>query len=402
MDRSEATMEAIGIPIPPRSDASTPTSPTGPSSNSQQQSSSLRERGFTLGNLMRRPRSGTTGSSTGGNGTGVAAGTSEQQSILRAPSMLRGFNIRREPEGANPEQQQQSRSGSVSLNGGHPNLSAGPLSAGLPASSPRMQQSSHSRRSSAPDTPTTEQSNPASSSHVSDKKAFHIKLVPHLELSSRSLHFEPVSRTIKPGHTLKIGRFNERSASHTQATNANALDCSRVAFKSKVVSRQHAELFLDNKEDGSPPTLWAKDTKSSSGSFLNHIRLSGPGLESRLFQVKDGDVLQLGVDYQGGTEEMYRCVKMRVEINRNWQKGVSQFKCVASACHLATCRLTPRMSVSQLLNERLAMQAPVYLALVNLLLPTPSKENHHPSLPPQPRWRQRQPTVAFVSLLNCL
>lgn len=35
--------------------------------------------------------------------------------------------------------------------------------------------------------------------------------------------------------------------------------------------------------------------------------------------------MQLGVDYQGGTEEIYRCVKMRVELNRGWQRGANQF-----------------------------------------------------------------------------
>jgi hypothetical protein len=50
---------------------------------------------------------------------------------------------------------------------------------------------------------------------------------------------------------------------------------------------------------------YIKDTKSSSGTFLNHIRLSPPNSESRPFQLKDGDVVQLGVDYQGGTEGLW-------------------------------------------------------------------------------------------------
>jgi hypothetical protein len=32
--------------------------------------------------------------------------------------------------------------------------------------------------------------------------------------------------------------------------------------------------------------------------------------------VKDGDIVQLGVDYQGGIESIYRAVRIRVEINR--------------------------------------------------------------------------------------
>ncbi|KAF9945437.1 hypothetical protein BGZ70_003805, partial [Mortierella alpina] len=67
-------------------------------------------------------------------------------------------------------------------------------------------------------------------------------------------------------------------------------------------------------------------TKSSSGTFLNHARLSPPGVESKPTQLKDGDVVQLGVDYQGGTQEIYRCVKMRLELNRSWQQQANPFR----------------------------------------------------------------------------
>lgn len=42
--------------------------------------------------------------------------------------------------------------------------------------------------------------------------------------------------------------------------------------------------------------------------------------------LQDGDVLQLGVDYQGGHEDMFRCVKMRVELGREWQRAANEFK----------------------------------------------------------------------------
>ncbi|KAK0557541.1 hypothetical protein OC846_000329 [Tilletia horrida] len=102
--------------------------------------------------------------------------------------------------------------------------------------------------------------------------------------------------------------------------NNSSLDSSRIAFKSKVVSRGHAELWCENGGN-----FYLRDTKSSSGTFLNHIRLSAPGVESRPFRIKDGDVIQLGVDYQGGTEEIYRCVKMRIELNRGWQREANQY-----------------------------------------------------------------------------
>ncbi|KAA1127560.1 hypothetical protein PGTUg99_000313 [Puccinia graminis f. sp. tritici] len=50
-----------------------------------------------------------------------------------------------------------------------------------------------------------------------------------------------------------------------------------------------------------------------------------PGSSPDPFPLRDGDVLQLGVDYQGGTEEIYRCVKMRVELNRGWQRSANVF-----------------------------------------------------------------------------
>ena len=68
-----------------------------------------------------------------------------------------------------------------------------------------------------------------------------------------------------------------------------------------------------------------KDVKSSSGTFLNHVRLSAPGVESRPYPVNDGDVVQLGIDFKGGEEVIFRCVKIRVECNRGWQKSLNSF-----------------------------------------------------------------------------
>lgn len=168
----------------------------------------------------------------------------------------------------------------------------------------------------------------ASTSSNSSSSAQHIRLVPHLE-STRSLAFDPVSREVVPSIPLRIGRFTDRGPNQP----ITAVDAYRVAFKSKVVSRTHAEIWFDPSPPAGTPGAttngggwFIRDLKSSSGTFLNHIRLSGAGMESRPFPLRDGDVLQLGVDYQGGTEEIYRCVKMRVELNRGWQRGANSFK----------------------------------------------------------------------------
>ncbi|KAG9063074.1 hypothetical protein KI688_004674 [Linnemannia hyalina] len=136
----------------------------------------------------------------------------------------------------------------------------------------------------------------------------HIRIVPHLD-APRSLHFEVVDKDVPEGFVLKIGRFTDKQALPN-----------RVTFKSKVVSRGHAEIYTERGR------FFIRDTKSSSGTFLNHARLSPPGVESKPTLLKDGDVVQLGVDYQGGTQEIYRCVKMRLELNRSWQQQPNAFR----------------------------------------------------------------------------
>jgi len=146
-----------------------------------------------------------------------------------------------------------------------------------------------------------------------------IRLVPHLD-SRRSLRFDPITRDVVEGDpALRIGRFTERSG--IGISQANALNSNKLAFKSKVVSRAHAEVWC---ETGGK--FYIKDTKSSSGTFLNHVRLSAANQDSRSFELKDGDTLQLGVDYQGGTEDIYKCVRIRVEIGREWQASANAFK----------------------------------------------------------------------------
>ena len=76
------------------------------------------------------------------------------------------------------------------------------------------------------------------------------------------------------------------------------------------------------------------------------MRLSHAGVESRAFQLKDGDILQLGVDYQGGTEEIYRCVKIRVEIGREWQAQPNAFKWVYFATFRSGRRCSWNMAFS--------------------------------------------------------
>lgn len=136
-----------------------------------------------------------------------------------------------------------------------------------------------------------------------------------------SLVFSPMARILPTGsETIKVGRYSERDTQPVQAVNVPS--AAPVGFKSKVVSRRHCEFWY------SGGRWFIKDVKSSSGTFLNHIRLSSPGTESRPFPVNDGDIVQLGIDFKGGEEMIFRCVKIRVELNKGWQTGPSSFKYV--------------------------------------------------------------------------
>lgn len=148
-----------------------------------------------------------------------------------------------------------------------------------------------------------------------------IRLLPHQDPRSirPSLLFPATSRTLPHEDcVVRVGRYSERDTNpnpppHTPSS-------APVGFKSKVVSRRHCEFWCSQGQ------WYIKDVKSSSGTFLNHIRLSQPSTESKPFPVHDGDVVQLGIDFRGGEEMIFRCVKIRVECNRAWQKTINNYK----------------------------------------------------------------------------
>ncbi|PNY24812.1 Uncharacterized protein TCAP_05249, partial [Tolypocladium capitatum] len=138
-----------------------------------------------------------------------------------------------------------------------------------------------------------------------------------------SLSFPPISRTLPNGSELiRVGRYSERDG-QAGNTAGNQPSAAPVGFKSKVVSRRHCEFWC---EDGK---WYIRDVKSSSGTFLNHIRLSPPSQESKAYPVNDGDIVQLGIDFKGGEEMIFRCVKMRLELNRGWQNKLNTFNMAA-------------------------------------------------------------------------
>ncbi|KAJ5103772.1 hypothetical protein N7532_004301 [Penicillium argentinense] len=62
-------------------------------------------------------------------------------------------------------------------------------------------------------------------------------------------------------------------------------------FDSKVLSRQHAEIWAE--KNG---TIWIRDVKSSNGTFVNGHRLSPENRESDPHELRENDTLELGID----------------------------------------------------------------------------------------------------------
>ncbi|ORX46897.1 hypothetical protein BCR36DRAFT_413842 [Piromyces finnis] len=124
--------------------------------------------------------------------------------------------------------------------------------------------------------------------------------------TTTSLPFEPVERNLVEGVVAKIGRQVNRP-------NNNAAQASKesIWFQSKVVSRSHAEIWAKDCQ------VYLKDVGSSSGTFLNRMRLSPSNKESRPYPLKDGDIIQLGIDYQGKTQDIFKCVIIKIQITNH-------------------------------------------------------------------------------------
>ncbi len=81
---------------------------------------------------------------------------------------------------------------------------------------------------------------------------------------------------------LRIGR---QTNAKTTPTPLNAY------FDSKVLSRQHAEIWADRRG-----SIWIRDVKSSNGTFVNGQRLSAENRDSDPHELREQDILELGID----------------------------------------------------------------------------------------------------------
>jgi len=128
-------------------------------------------------------------------------------------------------------------------------------------------------------------------------RAMQPTVIPRIRLVPFNSYFPIIEKDVL--RTIKFGRKKDETGN----------DPDFVGFDSKVISRRHAEIWAVNED------FYIRDTKSQSGTFLNAMRLSLPGEESKPFKLKNGDTIQLGVDYRGSIDNSTKCVSVTVELS---------------------------------------------------------------------------------------
>ncbi|KIJ11103.1 hypothetical protein PAXINDRAFT_138122 [Paxillus involutus ATCC 200175] len=114
---------------------------------------------------------------------------------------------------------------------------------------------------------------------------------PHNMSSFPALYLYPLNDTFVPKHIALVGGQRVKIG---RQTNAKTVPAERNGyFDSKVLSRQHAEIWEENGK------IFIKDVKSSNGTFINGERLSQEGIESEQFELKNDDIVEFGIDIIG-------------------------------------------------------------------------------------------------------
>lgn len=137
-----------------------------------------------------------------------------------------------------------------------------------------------------------------------------IKLAPIVDNNAATpSNEERAFRTLQANGVIKLGRSDQ-----------SYVDAKPILYKSKVVSRLHAEIvLLDGK-------WYVRDVGSSSGTYVNNERIDYTGdEEGDKVALHSGDVLRLGTDFKGGMLPQYRAVRLYVLVDNGADIGQSQF-----------------------------------------------------------------------------
>lgn len=105
------------------------------------------------------------------------------------------------------------------------------------------------------------------------------------------LHLLPINGTFER-KTITVPFYPDVLRIGRQTNQKTAPTPSNAFFDSKVLSRQHAEIWADR----SHGRVFIRDVKSSNGTFVNGKRLSPENQESEPHPLNEQDVLELGID----------------------------------------------------------------------------------------------------------
>lgn len=146
--------------------------------------------------------------------------------------------------------------------------------------------------------------------HTSERKRRASQSVPSRSQYALVLVLSPLNGTFErkslfvpfAPDVLKLGR-------QTSAKTIPAPD--NGYFDSRVLSRQHAEIWADR----ATGKVWIKDAKSSNGTYINSQRLSSDNTESKPHELRKNDILELGIDISNddGSSLVHRKISAKVE-----------------------------------------------------------------------------------------
>lgn len=108
--------------------------------------------------------------------------------------------------------------------------------------------------------------------------------------STAVLHLVPMNGTFER-KTITVPFFPDVLRIGRQTNNKTIPTPLNGYFDSKVLSRQHAEVWADRNGK-----IWIRDVKSSNGTFVNGARLSQENRDSDPHELREQDMLELGID----------------------------------------------------------------------------------------------------------
>jgi pSer/pThr/pTyr-binding forkhead associated (FHA) protein len=153
------------------------------------------------------------------------------------------------------------------------------------------------------------------SDELSQPKSIQFQLIPVSENPKKKAIGEVIERKIQEGVVLSIGRQVIKDGQPVIKGSKPASE-DNIWFNSKVVSRNHAELWMKDYQ------IYIRDIGSSSGTFLNKMRLSPSGKESRPYAITQGDIIQLGIDFKGKNEDIYKGIIVKIGFHdQSWIKA---------------------------------------------------------------------------------